>query len=554
MSSTAEDGEIEVRISLSELHNVTAPIETNTTRAVSRPDMVSVIFNEARTLVTVTASDIALYQCEKLLFKLMYCLKQDTPSSSGRAAPLLAEPRFGAGPQPYTGRHPEVGSVGARDPRNSFGSPMPALMYKGGESLRGPSVPPYAAAPPDRYEEGYQNGPGPGSFPDHFAERYPAMDRYSSTAGSEGLDQRFSQPLIGRVVVALQYSISLPMCKLESSAWHFHIPPPDGKPGYGSMKPEYGREPLHPTPPRPGYGPSALSQSQGGPGAPVPQQRSVMMVYGLDFDKVNADKLFNVFCLYGNIAKCSLPITSSFYHCFVQIKFLRTKEGCAMVQMGDSLSVERCLQNLNDVPLFDSTLQLGYSKQAFLSDSLNPWSLPDETPSFKDFINSRNNRFVNPAMASKNRIQPPSKILHFFNTPPNLTDEMLNKVFEEHNVTPPKTIKLFPLKTDRSSSGLMEFEDVGQALEGLMMCNHVPIQNPEWKTIQEKPPPVHPTEIRTSISLSSAVELNTTSVLANYATEAGGFPYMMKLCFSSARSMATRERNNQKQQEMQEDE
>nr|CAD7199575.1 unnamed protein product [Timema douglasi] len=37
----------------------------------------------------------------------------------------------------------------------------------------------------------------------------------------------------------------------------------------------------------------------------------------------------------------------------------------------------------------------------------------------------------------------------------------------------------------------------------------------------EKPPPVHPTEIRTSISPSSAVEqLNTTSALANYTTEA----------------------------------
>nr|CAD7453728.1 unnamed protein product [Timema tahoe] len=33
---------------------------------------------------------------------------------------------------------------------------------------------------------------------------------------------------------------------------------------------------------------------------------------------------------------------------------------------------------------------------------------------------------------------------------------------------------------------------------------------------------VHPTEIRTSISPSSAVELNTTSALANYATEAVG--------------------------------
>nr|CAD7264467.1 unnamed protein product [Timema shepardi] len=37
---------------------------------------------------------------------------------------------------------------------------------------------------------------------------------------------------------------------------------------------------------------------------------------------------------------------------------------------------------------------------------------------------------------------------------------------------------------------------------------------------KEKPPPVHPTEIRTSIFPSSAVELNTTSALANYATEA----------------------------------
>nr|CAD7577802.1 unnamed protein product [Timema californicum] len=37
--------------------------------------------------------------------------------------------------------------------------------------------------------------------------------------------------------------------------------------------------------------------------------------------------------------------------------------------------------------------------------------------------------------------------------------------------------------------------------------------------LSEKPPPVHPTEIRASISPSSAVELNTTSALINYATE-----------------------------------
>nr|CAD7428962.1 unnamed protein product [Timema monikensis] len=43
---------------------------------------------------------------------------------------------------------------------------------------------------------------------------------------------------------------------------------------------------------------------------------------------------------------------------------------------------------------------------------------------------------------------------------------------------------------------------------------------PEDTDKMEKLPPVHPTEIRTSISPSSAVELNTTSALANYATEA----------------------------------
>nr|CAD7568426.1 unnamed protein product [Timema californicum] len=43
-------------------------------------------------------------------------------------------------------------------------------------------------------------------------------------------------------------------------------------------------------------------------------------------------------------------------------------------------------------------------------------------------------------------------------------------------------------------------------------------------SVGKKKKKVHPTEIRTSISPSSAVELNTTRALANYATEAGGSP------------------------------
>nr|CAD7411861.1 unnamed protein product [Timema poppensis] len=56
--------------------------------------------------------------------------------------------------------------------------------------------------------------------------------------------------------------------------------------------------------------------------------------------------------------------------------------------------------------------------------------------------------------------------------------------------------------------GKVELEEVNPHLRGGRVENHL-----------GKTTPVHPTEIRTSISPSSAVELNTTSVLANYATE-----------------------------------
>nr|CAD7193927.1 unnamed protein product [Timema douglasi] len=55
----------------------------------------------------------------------------------------------------------------------------------------------------------------------------------------------------------------------------------------------------------------------------------------------------------------------------------------------------------------------------------------------------------------------------------------------------------------------VELEEVSPHLRGGRVENHL-----------GKTTPAHPTEIRTSIFPSSAVELNTTSALTNYATEA----------------------------------
>ncbi|KAK7103356.1 hypothetical protein V1264_018272 [Littorina saxatilis] len=194
-------------------------------------------------------------------------------------------------------------------------------------------------------------------------------------------------------------------------------------------------------------------------------QGCVVMVYGLNMEKMNCEKLFNLFCLYGNV---------------VRIKFLKSKEGAAMVQLGDGISVERAIQNLHNCFFFGSELRLSHSKQAFLQDVPNPHDLPDATPSFKDFMGNRNNRFTNPEAASKNRIQSPAKVLHFFNAPPGITEDEIREIFESNSGKRPLRIKIFPSKTERSSTGLVEFENKSDAVEGLILTNHHPI--PSAKT------------------------------------------------------------------------
>lgn len=128
-------------------------------------------------------------------------------------------------------------------------------------------------------------------------------------------------------------------------------------------------------------------------------------------------------------------------------------------------------------------------------------------------------------MANKNRIQPPSKIVHFFNTPPDLSEETVNRVFIERGIEAPTTVKLFPLKSERSSSGLIEFSSVGVAVAAIMECNHTALENSSKRTntlsFGEK-------------SVSAPTGISNVGLVSD-----GKFPYIMKLCFSSSRTIPT---------------
>jgi len=114
-----------------------------------------------------------------------------------------------------------------------------------------------------------------------------------------------------------------------------------------------------------------------------------------------------------------------------------------MVQMGDVLAVERCVSSLNEITLFGSEIQVSYSKQPFLHGVMQPFTLPDGSPSFRDFMGNKNNRFKNPELASKNRILPPSQVLHFFNAPLGITEDEIVNLFRQTAGHEPISVKIF---------------------------------------------------------------------------------------------------------------
>ncbi|RMX41638.1 hypothetical protein pdam_00008905 [Pocillopora damicornis] len=148
----------------------------------------------------------------------------------------------------------------------------------------------------------------------------------------------------------------------------------------------------------------------------------VLMVYGLNAEKMNCERIFNLFCLYGNVVK---------------VKFLTNKLGAAMVQMSDKVASEMIIRNLSGAVLFDSKINIIFSKHPFIADSSVVTTLPDGTPSSMNFADNRNNRF---------KYLPEGQSLKNTNA--------------------------------KSSAGLLEMPDIRSAMEALTLTNHFTINPP----------------------------------------------------------------------------
>lgn len=368
--------------------------------------------------------------------------------------------------------NPNLGKTG-NEPQTGNRPLLPDPRYQGGS--QGGS---YGSAPPPS-QGGYNQGQGYSQQPQGYGPP-PSQSGYGQNQGysqSSGYGQPPQGGYSGPPSGGSSYGPPPPQNSYGGSGYN----EPEYGGGYNQGPPRGQYDDRYPPSSRDRYndrygGPPAdryskgdrgyrSSYNDGPPSASGLSQGAVIMVYGLD-NEMNCDRLFNLFCLYGNV---------------VRIKYLKTKDNAAMVQMGDALAVDRCMNMLNNIYFFGNKLQLGHSKQAFLKDVASPHDLPDGTTSFKDFMGSRNNRFSNPEAASKNRIVGASKILHFFNTPPSITEEEITELFGSAGAKKPAKVKIFPSKSERSCTGLCEFESKAWAIEALILTNHISIDNPTGK-------------------------------------------------------------------------
>ncbi|VFQ74794.1 unnamed protein product [Cuscuta campestris] len=178
------------------------------------------------------------------------------------------------------------------------------------------------------------------------------------------------------------------------------------------------------------------------PGISGTNDRCTILVSNLDPDRIDEDKLFNLFSIYGNIVK---------------IKLLRNKPDHALVQMGDGFQAELAVHFLKGSILFGKRLEVNFSKHPNITAG----------PETHDYSNSNLNRFNRNAAKNYRYCCSPTKMVHLSTLPPDVTELEIVSHLEEHGAVVGS--KLFEMNGKKQA--LVLFENEEQATEALACKN-----------------------------------------------------------------------------------
>ncbi|KAI4321166.1 hypothetical protein MLD38_034583 [Melastoma candidum] len=190
---------------------------------------------------------------------------------------------------------------------------------------------------------------------------------------------------------------------------------------------------------------AAIAAAFGGglpPGISGTNDRCTVLVSNLNPDRIDEDKLFNLFSLYGNI---------------VRIKLLRNKPDHALIQMGDGFQAELAVNFLKGAMLFGKRLEVNFSKHPNIIQG----------PDSHEYVNSNLNRFNRNAAKNYRYCCSPTKMVHLSTLPQDVTEEEIVAHLEEHG--PILNTKLFEMNGKKQA--LVLFDNEEQATEALV-CKH----------------------------------------------------------------------------------
>ncbi|KAG8633334.1 polypyrimidine tract-binding protein homolog 3 isoform X1 [Manihot esculenta] len=190
---------------------------------------------------------------------------------------------------------------------------------------------------------------------------------------------------------------------------------------------------------------AAIAAAFGGglpPGISGTNDRCTVLVSNLNPDRIDEDKLFNLFSLYGNI---------------VRIKLLHNKPDHALVQMGDGFQAELAVHFLKGAMLFGKRLEVNFSKHPNITQGADT----------HEYSNSNLNRFNRNAAKNYKYCCSPTKMIHLSTLPQDITEEEIVSHLEDHGAI--VNTKLFEMNGKKQALVLFETEE--QATEALV-CKH----------------------------------------------------------------------------------
>ncbi|KAI3446368.1 hypothetical protein Pfo_003033 [Paulownia fortunei] len=190
---------------------------------------------------------------------------------------------------------------------------------------------------------------------------------------------------------------------------------------------------------------AAIAAAFGGglpPGISGTNDRCTVLVSNLNPDRIDEDKLFNLFSIYGNI---------------IRIKLLRNKPDHALVQMGDGFQAELAVHFLKGAMLFGKHLEVNFSKHPNITTGADT----------HEYSNSNLNRFNRNAAKNYRYCCSPTKMIHISTLPQDVTEEEIITHLEEHGTI--VSTKLFEMNGKKQA--LVLFENEEQATEALV-CKH----------------------------------------------------------------------------------